>query len=113
MEEPQHDLKWCLCSSLLLKSQILQPVFVKYECGNIPALCLAVSPPSLSQASEQDILKYVIKWGEHQLIRRMADRGEIAVHIDPTLHIFTSKYMPPLTLICSNDRCVVIGTGSC
>ncbi|XP_035388903.1 BTB/POZ domain-containing protein 7-like [Electrophorus electricus] len=26
------------------------------------------------QASEQDILKYVIKWGEHQLIRRMADR---------------------------------------
>lgn len=28
------------------------------------------------QASEQDILKYVIKWGEHQLIKRMADRGE-------------------------------------
>ncbi|KAG7316289.1 hypothetical protein KOW79_019830 [Hemibagrus wyckioides] len=26
------------------------------------------------QASEQDILKYVVKWGEHQLIRRMADR---------------------------------------
>ncbi|XP_041132327.1 BTB/POZ domain-containing protein 7-like isoform X1 [Polyodon spathula] len=26
------------------------------------------------QASEQDILKYVIKWGEHQLIKRMADR---------------------------------------
>ncbi|TSM77360.1 BTB/POZ domain-containing protein 7 [Bagarius yarrelli] len=26
------------------------------------------------QASEQDILKYLIKWGEHQLIRRMADR---------------------------------------
>lgn len=58
-------------------------------------LCCAslVSPPSLSQASEQDILKYVIKWGEHQLIRRMADRGEIAVPIDPhALHIF--NYMP-------------------
>uniref|UniRef100_A0A4W3GWD2 BTB (POZ) domain containing 7 n=1 Tax=Callorhinchus milii TaxID=7868 RepID=A0A4W3GWD2_CALMI len=26
------------------------------------------------QASEQDILKYVNKWGEHQLIKRMADR---------------------------------------
>ncbi|XP_026854742.2 BTB/POZ domain-containing protein 7 [Electrophorus electricus] len=26
------------------------------------------------QASEQDILKYVVKWGEHQLIKRMADR---------------------------------------
>ncbi|KAL0969067.1 hypothetical protein UPYG_G00222250 [Umbra pygmaea] len=26
------------------------------------------------QASEQDILKYVVKWGEQQLIRRMADR---------------------------------------
>lgn len=28
------------------------------------------------QASEQDVLKYVVKWGEHQLIRRMADRGD-------------------------------------
>ncbi|XP_029114244.1 BTB/POZ domain-containing protein 7 [Scleropages formosus] len=26
------------------------------------------------QASEQDILKYIVKWGEHQLIKRMADR---------------------------------------
>ncbi|KAG7461221.1 hypothetical protein MATL_G00207780 [Megalops atlanticus] len=26
------------------------------------------------QASEQDILKYVVKWGEQQLIRRMAER---------------------------------------
>uniref|UniRef100_A0AAY4AS79 BTB domain-containing protein n=1 Tax=Denticeps clupeoides TaxID=299321 RepID=A0AAY4AS79_9TELE len=26
------------------------------------------------QASEQDILKYVVKWGEQQLIKRMADR---------------------------------------
>ncbi|KFO21376.1 BTB/POZ domain-containing protein 7 [Fukomys damarensis] len=26
------------------------------------------------QASEQDILKYVIKWGEHQLMKRIADR---------------------------------------
>ncbi|KAJ8274927.1 hypothetical protein COCON_G00095520 [Conger conger] len=26
------------------------------------------------QASEQDVLKYVVKWGEHQLIKRMADR---------------------------------------
>lgn len=63
--------------------------------GNIPVLCLAVSPPSLSQASEQDILKYVIKWGEHQLIRRMADRGEITVPIDPhTTAYFHLKYMP-------------------
>lgn len=30
-----------------------------------------------SQASEQDILKYVVKWGEQQLIKRMADRGKI------------------------------------
>lgn len=29
------------------------------------------------QASEQDILKYVVKWGEQQLIKRMADRGKI------------------------------------
>ncbi|XP_058511390.1 BTB/POZ domain-containing protein 7 [Ochotona princeps] len=26
------------------------------------------------QASEQDILKYLVKWGEHQLMRRIADR---------------------------------------
>ncbi|XP_013915744.1 PREDICTED: BTB/POZ domain-containing protein 7 isoform X2 [Thamnophis sirtalis] len=26
------------------------------------------------QASEQDILKYLVKWGEHQLIKRIADR---------------------------------------
>lgn len=32
---------------------------------------------SLSQASEQDILKYVVKWGEQQLIKRMADRGKL------------------------------------
>lgn len=30
----------------------------------------------LLQASEQDILKYLIKWGEHQLMKRIADRGE-------------------------------------
>ncbi|KAJ8269917.1 hypothetical protein GJAV_G00108250 [Gymnothorax javanicus] len=26
------------------------------------------------QASEQDVLKYLVKWGEHQLMKRMADR---------------------------------------
>ncbi|KAM6463308.1 BTB/POZ domain-containing protein 7 isoform 1-T1 [Liasis olivaceus] len=26
------------------------------------------------QASEQDVLKYLVKWGEHQLIKRIADR---------------------------------------
>ncbi|KAI4892275.1 hypothetical protein NFI96_011999 [Prochilodus magdalenae] len=36
---------------------------------------LAAIQSDYLQASEQDILKYVIKWGEHQLIRRMADRG--------------------------------------
>lgn len=48
------------------------------------SLC-PVPPPPLSlsllwshlQASEQDILKYVVKWGEQQLIKRMADRGKI------------------------------------
>lgn len=33
------------------------------------------------QASEQDILKYLIKWGEHQLMKRIADRGK-----DPLNH---------------------------
>lgn len=28
------------------------------------------------QASELEILQAVLKWGEHQLIRRMEDRGE-------------------------------------
>lgn len=28
------------------------------------------------QASELEILQSVLKWGEHQLIRRMEDRGE-------------------------------------
>lgn len=31
---------------------------------------------SFYQASEQDILKYLIKWGEHQLMKRIADRGK-------------------------------------
>lgn len=35
------------------------------------------------QASEQDILKYVVKWGEQQLIKRMADRGKIIHHNYP------------------------------
>ncbi|KAK3542676.1 hypothetical protein QTP86_032559 [Hemibagrus guttatus] len=35
---------------------------------------LGVIQSDYLQASEQDILKYVVKWGEHQLIRRMADR---------------------------------------
>ncbi|KAI1897942.1 hypothetical protein AGOR_G00088490 [Albula goreensis] len=35
---------------------------------------LAVIQSDYLQASEQDILKYVVKWGEHQLIKRMADR---------------------------------------
>lgn len=36
---------------------------------------------SFYQASEQDILKYLIKWGEHQLMKRIADRGK-----DPLNH---------------------------
>ncbi|KAJ8290368.1 hypothetical protein GJAV_G00011960 [Gymnothorax javanicus] len=35
---------------------------------------LAAIQSDYLQASEQDILKYVVKWGEHQLIKRMADR---------------------------------------
>lgn len=38
------------------------------------------------QASEQDILKYLIKWGEHQLMKRIADRGE-----DPLNHTVLNK----------------------
>ncbi|KAA0708611.1 BTB/POZ domain-containing protein 7 [Triplophysa tibetana] len=35
---------------------------------------LAAIQSDYLQASEHDILKYVVKWGEHQLIKRMADR---------------------------------------
>uniref|UniRef100_A0A3P8XZ93 BTB domain-containing protein n=1 Tax=Esox lucius TaxID=8010 RepID=A0A3P8XZ93_ESOLU len=35
---------------------------------------LAAIQSDYLQASEQDILKYVVKWGEQQLIKRMADR---------------------------------------
>ncbi|KAJ8009243.1 hypothetical protein DPEC_G00086870 [Dallia pectoralis] len=45
---------------------------VLYELGK-EHLVAAIQSDYL-QASEQDILKYVIKWGEHQLIKRMADR---------------------------------------
>ncbi|KAG7277305.1 hypothetical protein CRUP_005839 [Coryphaenoides rupestris] len=37
-------------------------------------LCEEFSHVVTSDASEQDILKYVVKWGEQQLIKRMADR---------------------------------------
>ncbi|XP_036841126.1 BTB/POZ domain-containing protein 7 [Oncorhynchus mykiss] len=45
---------------------------VLYELGK-EHLVAAIQSDYL-QASEQDILKYLIKWGEHQLIKRMADR---------------------------------------
>ncbi|KAL2082013.1 hypothetical protein ACEWY4_021831 [Coilia grayii] len=35
---------------------------------------LAAIQSDYLQASEHDILKYVVKWGEQQLIKRMADR---------------------------------------
>ena len=34
---------------------------------------LTVSP--IRQAGEHDVLSAVLKWGEHQLVRRMEDRG--------------------------------------
>ncbi|KAK7904751.1 hypothetical protein WMY93_017358 [Mugilogobius chulae] len=45
---------------------------VLYELGK-EHLLTAIQSDYL-QASEQDILKYVVKWGEQQLIKRMADR---------------------------------------
>ncbi|XP_034418895.1 BTB/POZ domain-containing protein 7 isoform X2 [Cyclopterus lumpus] len=45
---------------------------VLYELGKEHLLCAIQS--DYLQASEQDILKYVVKWGEQQLIKRMADR---------------------------------------
>lgn len=45
---------------------------VLYELGK-EHLLSAIQSDYL-QASEQDILKYVVKWGEQQLIKRMADR---------------------------------------
>ncbi|XP_039597173.1 BTB/POZ domain-containing protein 7 [Polypterus senegalus] len=35
---------------------------------------LAAIQSDYLQASEQDILKYVVKWGEHQLMKKMAER---------------------------------------
>lgn len=35
---------------------------------------LTVLQSDYLQSSEQDILKYLVKWGEHQLMKRMADR---------------------------------------
>lgn len=37
------------------------------------------------QASELEVLQAVLKWGEHELIRRMEDRGQCivdSVHFD-------------------------------
>lgn len=37
------------------------------------------------QASELEVLQAVLKWGEHELIRRMEDRGQcmvVSVHFD-------------------------------
>lgn len=51
------------------------------------------------QASEQDILKYLIKWGEHQLIKRMADRGERPIPPSFSLPLFfpPSPFGPSLS----------------
>lgn len=49
------------------------------------------------QASEQDILKYLIKWGEHQLIKRMADRGERPIPPAFSLPLFFSPFGPSLS----------------
>ena len=37
------------------------------------------------QASELEVLQAVLKWGEHELIQRMEDRGQcmvVSVHFD-------------------------------
>ncbi|TSR99379.1 BTB/POZ domain-containing protein 7 [Bagarius yarrelli] len=52
--------------SQVMTSDVLYQLNKEYLLGAIQSDYL--------QASEQDILKYVVKWGEHQLIRRMADR---------------------------------------
>lgn len=63
------------CPRINFVSLFLSVLFV-----SICSFCLSL-PWSHSQASEQDILKYVVKWGEQQLIKRMADRGKIILSI--------------------------------
>ncbi|KAM6961266.1 LOW QUALITY PROTEIN: BTB/POZ domain-containing protein 7-like [Aplochiton taeniatus] len=52
-------------------SQVVTSDFL-YDLGKEPLLAAIHS--DYLQASEQDILKYVVKWGEQQLMKRMADR---------------------------------------
>lgn len=66
----------------VLFSTISNLVLIKLLCHSFSLSYLFLSLSfsfswSHSQASEQDILKYVVKWGEQQLIKRMADRGKI------------------------------------
>lgn len=84
------DTAWTYCILNLFSFNSFPVLFSKiYNLVLIILLCLYFSLPYISvslyfsvpwsrlQASEQDILKYVVKWGEQQLIKRMADRGKI------------------------------------
>ncbi|KAM5129972.1 BTB/POZ domain-containing protein 7 [Mantella aurantiaca] len=70
-------------AELLLKHELLDPTSRSAEHRRRFACSLACVSviwcqsnlfPFLIQASEQDILKYLIKWGEYQLMKRIADR---------------------------------------
>ena len=79
----------CLClvlfHSLCPTPSVSRSLSVSVSLSVSLSLCLSWSH---SQASEQDILKYVVKWGEQQLIKRMADRGKI-------IHAIITPRAPP------------------
>ncbi|XP_028917172.1 BTB/POZ domain-containing protein 7 isoform X1 [Ornithorhynchus anatinus] len=70
-----HGSKWVHRQALHFLCEEFTQVMtsdVFYEL-NKDHLLIAIQSDYL-QASEQDILKYLVKWGEHQLIKRIADR---------------------------------------
>jgi len=60
----------------------------------------------LLQASELEVLQAVLKWGEHELIRRMEDRGQclvVIVHFDFACCV--DYYCSNLTRVAQNQTC--------
>ncbi|KAG9336571.1 hypothetical protein JZ751_002918 [Albula glossodonta] len=60
--------------SHIMTSDVLYELSKEHLLTAIQSDYLQLEALNFSKASEQDILKYVIKWGEHQLMKRMADR---------------------------------------
>lgn len=58
------------------------------------------------QASELEVLQAVLKWGEHELIRRMEDRGIILLNLKQTNLKYINNNLLINIVNNNNNKCI-------